>query len=151
VTTYSSRGGSAQPSHRGGELEKHGTEVARRAAELAIAIARRQDAPITVLYVSNRKTARGGAGIRRAGRLDQFEQAVLDDVVDWAAQHDCKVKTVVRADITPARAIVGEAKRGGRNVIFMGVSRRPGDKLFFGDAAAAVFDRAPISILFLSD
>jgi nucleotide-binding universal stress UspA family protein len=32
----------------------------------------------------------------------------------------------------------------------MGVSRRPGDKLFFGDTAAAVFDRSPISILFLS-
>ena len=127
----------------------NGTEVARRAAELAIATARRQDASITVLYVSNRKSARGGGG--RAGRrLDQFEQAVVDDVVDLAARHDCKVKTAVRADITPAQAILGEAKRGSRNVIFMGVSRRPGDKLFFGDTAAAVFDRSPISILFLS-
>jgi Kef-type K+ transport system membrane component KefB/nucleotide-binding universal stress UspA family protein len=128
----------------------NGTEVARRAAELAIAIARRQEASITVLYVSNRKSARG-AGTRVGRRLDQFEQAVLDDVVDLAAQHDCKIKTAVRADIAPAQAILGEAKRGGRNIIFMGVSRRPGDKLFFGDTAAAVFERAPISILFLSD
>jgi hypothetical protein len=32
----------------------------------------------------------------------------------------------------------------------MGVSRRPGDKLFFGDTAAAVFKDAPSSIVFLT-
>jgi hypothetical protein len=32
----------------------------------------------------------------------------------------------------------------------MGVQRRPGDKLFFGDTAAAVFEKSPGSVLFLS-
>jgi len=32
----------------------------------------------------------------------------------------------------------------------MGVSRRPGDKLYFGDTAAAVLDRAPGSIMFVA-
>jgi nucleotide-binding universal stress UspA family protein len=32
----------------------------------------------------------------------------------------------------------------------MGVSRRPGDKLFFGDTASAVFEHAPGSVLFLA-
>jgi nucleotide-binding universal stress UspA family protein len=32
----------------------------------------------------------------------------------------------------------------------MGVSRRPGEKLFFGDVAAAVLAKRPSSILFLS-
>jgi hypothetical protein len=32
----------------------------------------------------------------------------------------------------------------------MGVGRRPGDKLFFGDTAAAVFEKAPASIVFLA-
>jgi hypothetical protein len=31
----------------------------------------------------------------------------------------------------------------------MGASRRPGDKLFLGDTAAAVFADAPHSVLFL--
>jgi len=32
----------------------------------------------------------------------------------------------------------------------MGVSRRPGDKLFFGETAAAVLDKSPASILFVA-
>jgi hypothetical protein len=31
----------------------------------------------------------------------------------------------------------------------MGVQRRPGDKLFFGDTAAAVFEKSPASLLYL--
>jgi hypothetical protein len=32
----------------------------------------------------------------------------------------------------------------------MGVSRRPGDKLVFGDTAAAVAENAPASIVFVA-
>jgi Kef-type K+ transport system membrane component KefB len=42
-----------------------------------------------------------------------------------------------------------QAKRPGYDLLIMGVSRRPGGKLFFGDTAAAVFEHAPGSVLFL--
>ena len=42
------------------------------------------------------------------------------------------------------------SKQGGHDLIIMGVQRRPGDKLFFGDTAAAVFERSSGSVLFLS-
>lgn len=129
----------------------NGTEIARRAAELAIAVAHDSDAAVAALYVSNARPARSD-GYRRSGRrLDRFEQAILDEVMGFAERHDTAIKTTIRADVAPAQAILAEAKRGGHNLIIMGVSRRPGDELFFGDTAAAVLDRSPVSVLFLSD
>jgi nucleotide-binding universal stress UspA family protein len=36
------------------------------------------------------------------------------------------------------------------DLIVLGVGRRPGDKLFFGDTAMAVFEQAPASILLVA-
>ena len=47
-------------------------------------------------------------------------------------------------------AILAEVKKHGHDLIVMGVSRRPGDKLFFGDTAAAVLENAPASIVFVA-
>ena len=41
-------------------------------------------------------------------------------------------------------------KTRAHNLIMMGVSRRPGDKLFFGDTAAAVLEKSPTSIVFVA-
>jgi nucleotide-binding universal stress UspA family protein len=125
----------------------NGTDVSRRAAEVAITIARLVEAPITALYVSNSRTT-GRA--RRQIRARPHEQAILKDVVELADQYDQKIATAVRADVAPDEAIIAEAKRDEHDLIVMGVSRRPGDKLFFGDTAASVFENAPASILFLA-
>ena len=45
---------------------------------------------------------------------------------------------------------LAEVKKHGHDLIVMGVSRRPGDKLFFGDTAAAVLENAPASIVFVA-
>ncbi len=124
----------------------NGTEVSRRAAEVAVAIARACGCPITALYVA------GGsdAGRRRAFRARQQEQAILKDIVEMADRYDVKAQTAVRADSAPDKAIVAEVKKGGHELIIMGVSRRPGDKLFFGDTADAVFEKSPVSTVFLA-
>jgi Kef-type K+ transport system membrane component KefB/nucleotide-binding universal stress UspA family protein len=127
----------------------NGTEVSRRAAEFAIAIARAFEAPITALYVSVQKPpARGRRGLGSRARRQQ--QAILKDIVVLADQYDQKVKTAVRADIAADEAVLAEAKRDGHNLIIMGVGRRPGDALFFGETAAGIFERSPISVMFLS-
>jgi Kef-type K+ transport system membrane component KefB/nucleotide-binding universal stress UspA family protein len=124
-----------------------GTEVSRRAAEVAIALARACECPMTALYVANT-----GAGARRRGgpRERRQEQAILKEIVQMADRYDVKVKTAVRSDVAPDEAILAQAKKGGHDLILMGVQRRPGDKLFFGDTAAAVFERSPGSVVFLS-
>jgi nucleotide-binding universal stress UspA family protein len=45
--------------------------------------------------------------------------------------------------------MLDDSKKAGHSLIIMGVSPRPGDKLFFGDTAAAVFEKSSISIVFL--
>jgi nucleotide-binding universal stress UspA family protein len=51
--------------------------------------------------------------------------------------------------MAPDEAILHEAKRG-YDLAVLGVSRRPGDVLLFGNTAAAVLERSPTSILFLA-
>jgi Kef-type K+ transport system membrane component KefB/nucleotide-binding universal stress UspA family protein len=124
-----------------------GTEVSRRAAEVAVAIARACECPMTALYVANT-----GANTKRRGgvRERRQEQAILKEIVQMADRYDVRVKTAVRSDVAPDQAILSQAKQGGHDLIIMGVQRRPGDKLFFGDTAAAVFERSSGSVLFLS-
>ncbi|HEX4554141.1 MAG TPA: cation:proton antiporter [Xanthobacteraceae bacterium] len=127
----------------------NGTEVSRRAAELAIAMARAFEAPITALYVSAAKRdARGrrGGGTRERAQ----EQAILKEIVVLADQYDQEVATRVRADQSPDEAVLTEAKRDGHNLIIMGVGRRPGDSLFFGETAAGIFEKSPISVVLVS-
>lgn len=52
-------------------------------------------------------------------------------------------------DMAPDEAILREAGRG-YDLVVLGVSRRPGDMLFFGNSAAAVLERSPTSILFVA-
>ena len=67
-----------------------------------------------------------------------------------ADRYDVTIKTAVHADVAPDEAILAEAKKVKHDLIIMGVSRRPGDKLFFGDTAAAVLERSPGSIVFIA-
>ena len=54
-----------------------------------------------------------------------------------------------RADIAPDQAILREASRG-YDLVVLGVSRRSGDMLFFGNTATAVLEWSPTSILFVA-
>ncbi len=127
----------------------NGTEVSRRAAELAIAVAHAFEAPITALYVSGAK--RDARGRRGGGSRERAqEQAILKEIVLLAEQYDQAVATRVRADQSPDEAVLTEAKRDGHNLIIMGVSRRPGDSLFFGETAAGIFEKSPISVVLVS-
>ena len=43
-----------------------------------------------------------------------------------------------------------EAKRGGYNLIVMGVNRRPGEALYFGAVPTKVLQKSKASLLFLA-
>jgi Kef-type K+ transport system membrane component KefB/nucleotide-binding universal stress UspA family protein len=125
-----------------------GSEVSRRAAEVAIAIAGACERPITALYVStldaSDRRKRGGFRARRQ------EQAIMKEIVEIADRYDVTASTEIRADLAPRDAILTEANKRGHDLIVMGVSRRSGDKLFFGDTAAAVLEKSPGSIMFVA-
>ena len=126
----------------------NGTDVSRRAAEVAIAIAHACNCPVAALYVAPGVT--DNPRKRRGFRARQQEQAIMKDFVEMADRYDVRAKTAVRADLAPDKAILAELKEAKHDLIIMGAGRRPGDKLFFGDTAAAVLEKSPASILFVA-
>ena len=120
-------------------LPVNGTEVSRRAAEVAIAIARATKAPVTALYVAPEGKARS----RRA------EEAILKDIAALADSYSVDVRTAVRTEKAAGEAIRREAARRKHNVIVLGAGRRPGEKLFFGDTATALLEKSQQSLVFV--
>ena len=120
----------------------NGTETSRRAAEVAIVLARTAKSPLTVLYV-----APGGRGKRRSR---QYEEAILKDIVKLAETYDVELRTAVRDNVSPDEAILKETAKGKHNLVVVGAGRRPGEKLFFGDTAAALLEKSKLSLLFVA-
>jgi Kef-type K+ transport system membrane component KefB/nucleotide-binding universal stress UspA family protein len=127
----------------------NGTEVSRRAAEVALTLARATGATATALYVTRASaSAVGGKRLpRRTTRRN--EDAVLEEIGVLAERYGVDLRRQRRANAAPAEAILDDSRRG-YDLIVLGVSRRPGDRLHFGDTAAAVLDRSTVSNLFVA-
>jgi nucleotide-binding universal stress UspA family protein len=78
------------------------------------------------------------------------EEAVLKDIAELADRYDARLRTALRVDVAAEDAILKEATRGGYDLIVLGVTRRPGETLFFGNMAAAVLERCDTAILFVA-
>jgi nucleotide-binding universal stress UspA family protein len=117
----------------------NGTEVSRRAAEVAIAIARANRAPVTALYVApGNKT-----------RSRRNEEAILKEIVTLGETYSVDIRSAVRASDNADAAILREAARRKHNLVVMGTARRPGEKLNFGDTAAGLLEKSPQSLVFV--
>jgi Kef-type K+ transport system membrane component KefB/nucleotide-binding universal stress UspA family protein len=126
-------------------LPVNGTDVSRRGAETAFVLARTAGADVTALYVSanepGKRPVRGSPARRN-------EDAVLKDIAQLASRYDLDVKTAVAANRATDKPIVREAPN--HDLIVMGVSRRPGNVLFFGNTAAALMKDWEGPILFVA-
>jgi len=121
----------------------NGTETSRRAAEVAIVLARAAGCPLTALYVTP-------GGRKNKKRSRQYEEAILKDIVALADTYEVTLRTAVRADIAADEAIVKEMTRRRHNLVVLGAERRPGEKLYFGDTAAALLEKSEKSLLFVA-
>ena len=129
----------------------NGTDVSRRAAETGFALARSCGSRVSALYVaSGRSDGERRGRIRRGAALRRNEEAVLKDIAELGDRYDARVRTALRVDVAAEDAILKETERGGYDLIVLGVTRRPGETLFFGNMAAAVLERADTAILFLA-
>ena len=128
----------------------NGTDVSRRAAEVGFALARAGGSRVSALYVaSGRSDGERRGRIRRGAALRRNEEAVLKDIAELADRYDARIRTALRLDVAPEDAILKAAERG-HDLIVMGVARRPGETLFFGNTAAAVLERSETAILFVA-
>ncbi len=127
-----------------------GTAVSRRAAEVGLALAHAANARIGALYVSTAPGGQKRGQFRSALATRRSEQAILKDIVALADNFETAMTTAARVDVAPEDAILREARRGGYDLIVMGVNRRPGDDLDFGRVAAAILASAEVSVLFVA-
>ena len=128
-----------------------GNKVSRRAAEVALAIAKMSNSPMTALYVLG--TVGLGAAQRRLRHpttTHHYEEAVLKDIVELADREGRSIRTALRLDVSPEDAILRQARLGHYNLIVLGVGRPAGETLFFGKVAAAILENSDCSILFVS-
>jgi nucleotide-binding universal stress UspA family protein len=125
----------------------NGTEQAKRGAEAAIVMARATNSQLTVLYVTQRE-----AGAKRPRRKTSHanQEAILKEIAQMAGGYNLNIHTAMLADSAANDAIMKEAERRKNNLIVLGVGRRPGETLFFGDTAASLLADAKCSLLFVA-
>jgi len=126
-----------------------GSAVARRGAEVAIALAHASPYPLRVVYVSTTrdKGARRGSASISLGR----EEAILKDTAAAAARYNVDVRTVLRAHIAPEQAILQEIRSSKADLVVLGVDRIAGEKLDFGSVAHTVLSKSDASVLLIAD
>ncbi|TRC93679.1 potassium transporter [Mesorhizobium sp. WSM4303] len=123
----------------------NGTSVARRGAELALAIAAVTGAPVKMLYV-----ARVGRDEPRDTVSHRRREAVLKDIVALADRYGVEVETAIRSRAAAADAIARQAGRGVAMIV-MGVARRPGEELLFGETTSSVLQHCRCPVVLISD
>jgi len=119
----------------------NGTEVARRAADVAMSLARPRKAHVKALYVAHD----GKHGGRRPSMTRWREEAMLKQIVELADRYDVPIKTAIRMHAKPDEVICREAKQA--SLVIMGATQRPGHELFFGTTAMAVMAKCPQPIV----
>ncbi len=126
-----------------------GSNVSRRGAEVAIALARLSSEPLQVVYVS---TTRDKGARRTSPSMSlAHEEAILKDIAATAARYDINVTTRLRANTAPEVAILQEIASSRADLVVIGVDRIQGDSLNFGSIAAAVLGKSKASVLLVSD
>ena len=132
-------------------LPVRGNKVSRRAAEVAFALLRPGDRPLTAFYVLS-TVGLGSAQrrLKRATPTHRHEETVLKEIVELADRSGHSIRSALRLNVAPEDAILRQARLGDYNLIVMGVGRPAGETLFFGKVAAAVLEHSDRSVLFVS-
>ncbi|HSZ73489.1 MAG TPA: cation:proton antiporter [Rhizomicrobium sp.] len=120
----------------------NGTAPSRRAAEVALAIARSTNASVTALYVSSSATNERKRATRRS------EEAMLKDIVELGERYNAKLRTALKPRVAAEAAILTEAAHG-YGIIIMGISQRPGSELFLGTTPTAILSKWKGAVLFV--
>jgi Kef-type K+ transport system membrane component KefB/nucleotide-binding universal stress UspA family protein len=124
-----------------------GTAATGAAAEVAFALAQASNGSVMALHI----TAPRGNGHWQAQTKQRRQiRAVLRELDKVAEHHGVPLRCTVQTSRNPEIAILRQARRGRHTVIVMGVNRRTGDMLAFGEAAQMVIESADRSVLLVS-
>jgi K+:H+ antiporter len=122
-----------------------GTDYARRAAEVAVAVALGARTSLTILHVARPAPEMGIT--RLEAEVPLTARAVVRDIEALARRHHVEFRSVVRTHRLHERAILRELAAGRHNLLVLGVNARPGETLFLGETAAAILAGTSCSLL----
>jgi Kef-type K+ transport system membrane component KefB/nucleotide-binding universal stress UspA family protein len=120
-----------------------GNENARRGAEVAITLAKSAQAEALALSVIEH-------GAKNKQQLRRETQAVSDEIKKIATYLKADIKTTTRNEDDAGAAILQAIARGKFDLVAIGVSRRPGEKLSFGGIADTLLRSAGCSLMFIA-
>ena len=120
-----------------------GNEYSRRGAEVAMALATAAGAEVEALSVIGREA-------KNKNQRRRETDVVADEIKRIATHNAAQVKTTLRANMPTEDAIKELIERGQHDLLVMGVSRRPGETLSFGDVAAGLLNSAKCSLMFVA-
>jgi Kef-type K+ transport system membrane component KefB/nucleotide-binding universal stress UspA family protein len=129
-------------------LPVDGTKTSRFAAEIAFAIARASKAEVTAVYVSGRPRRTPRKATRGTTSRTQ-EKAIMAEIDALGKRYDANLKTVHLKGIAKD-ALPQDLRSRGANLVIMGVNKRPGETLFFGDTVEALLTDAEQSFLLVT-
>jgi Kef-type K+ transport system membrane component KefB/nucleotide-binding universal stress UspA family protein len=124
-----------------------GTAATAAAAEVAFALAQASGGSVMTLYIA---PPRGNQTWHPLSEQRRRVRALLRDLDRVAQHHGMELRSNVQTSRNPEIAILRQARRGRHTLIVMGVNRRTGDVLSFGETAQLVLESADRSVLLVS-
>jgi Kef-type K+ transport system membrane component KefB/nucleotide-binding universal stress UspA family protein len=127
-----------------------GTDNSRRALELAASLARAAGGRVTALSVATRETSESAARGFLRFRARETQELVLREAVSVAGEYDVSIRTAMTRSRAPEESILRYLGRARYDLVVMGVRRRPGERLYFGEMAEAILARSEQSLLLIA-
>jgi nucleotide-binding universal stress UspA family protein len=128
-----------------------GTSYSRRAAEVALTLAKGSGATATAFYVSSIPSEQPWyRQLRMPLALAAHEEEILRDIRALAERIGVGLAISATAQSVADKAIIRRIKHGQHNLVVLGVSLRPGETLYFGSTATTVLRDAECSVMLVA-
>ncbi|HWX41058.1 MAG TPA: universal stress protein, partial [Blastocatellia bacterium] len=122
-----------------------GANYSRRAAEVAIAIARGCGCRLTAMHVS--PPSDETSLLRHPKEVAVTGRALVRDIQSLGKKEGIRVKSTLRTSGTPERAILDQVNRGRHDLLVIGVTPRSARRIFFGHSITVLLEHSPCSLL----
>jgi nucleotide-binding universal stress UspA family protein len=125
-----------------------GTDYSRRAAEVAVTLAKASGASLTALHIL--PPANEMDTLRHPSELFVTGRSLIKDIQELGEREGVRVRPLIKVRNEPEAAIIRQIRRGRHNLVVVGVKVRSGDKLFFGRRIAVLLESSPCSLLLVN-
>jgi nucleotide-binding universal stress UspA family protein len=126
-----------------------GTDYSRRAAEVAVALAKGANSALTAFHVT--PPVDEVEVLRRSDAVVESGRKLVRDIKDLGKSEAVKIRTLLKVRKSAETAILSQVKRGKHTLIVVGVKFRGDNKnISFGTRISVLIEKMPCSILIVN-